>query len=175
MFVTNNATQSRKMYVKKFERLGVEAYVVRAFPPPRDGRKLTWSWGTHLPGSGCIGRDLRVGVRVCSIHLLGPAAAEGQESVCGRNVGTGGGAQGRRRRIPRRNSARLPLLLPSDRRDGIMLTRVSLSLLHWPPRASTVHLFARSNPRTTRSRHSVSSTGHPTQALAPCSAALTRP
>ena len=44
LFVTNNATQSRKMYVKKFERLGVEAYVVRAFPPPETG--------VNLPGHG---------------------------------------------------------------------------------------------------------------------------
>lgn len=30
VFVTNNATKSRKTYKKKFDHLGVEAHVVRA-------------------------------------------------------------------------------------------------------------------------------------------------
>ena len=71
MFVTNNATKSRKSYKTKFDQLGIEAHVVSV--GDMEGTRLM---------KGTLGRDLRVGIRSSGIHLIGSANTQDKEGLC---------------------------------------------------------------------------------------------
>ena len=81
VFVTNNATKSRKSYKKKFDQLGLDVHVVRVqsmFCVPLN----IWSFFS--------GWNLWICIRRCSVHLLCCQVAETQESLCYRSSGPRG-------------------------------------------------------------------------------------
>lgn len=72
--MTNNATQSRRMYKAKFDKLGVEAHVVCP---------LAMFCVRYGPLTADAGRDRGVRVRGGGVHLVCAAAAQGEEGVRG--------------------------------------------------------------------------------------------
>lgn len=95
LFVTNNATKSRKSYKTKFDKLGVEAHVVSVHLLISDARGET--------DVVCVGRDLWISLRCRCVHFLRPKATEGQESLCDRYDWYRGRAEGRGHFIHRWN------------------------------------------------------------------------
>lgn len=84
LFVTNNATKSRRSYKTKFDQLGVEAHVVRALSfhiADASAKSLSWLWHIH----GFLGWDLWICVCDCCLYLNCVEFAERQESICYRN------------------------------------------------------------------------------------------
>ena len=87
VFVTNNATKSRRSYKSKFDQLGVQAHVVSF--------KLLSLWKFVVPIS-LIGRNLWICIRCCGIPFLRHQASHNKKGLCHWDEWSGGRTSRRR-------------------------------------------------------------------------------
>lgn len=82
IFVTNNASKSRRMYKTTFDKLGIQVKEV-SHPVLRTTR-----WIAVLI---CTGRDLWFGLCFCGVYLQSAQDAQGEEGLCHWSSWSGGG------------------------------------------------------------------------------------
>lgn len=130
VFVTNNATKSRKSYKKKFDQLGLNVHVVRI----RSILCVSWNISSFFSGW-----NLWICICSCGVHLLCCQVAETQESLCYWSSGPRGRITRWGNCMYRRHGG--PWIVLSVREAHIrFLLRIRLTI-HWLPSIWPISLW----------------------------------